>query len=156
MVSFKELGLSNTKKMFEVALEKKFAVPGYNFSNLEQLQAIIIGCGESESPVILQNSPAAGEYANRAMVKYLVEGAVAIAKDLKFNIPIALHLDHGNSFELAKRCIDNGFSSVMFDGSHLEYDENISITKKIVSYAHEREVTVEAEVTAEAGDLANS
>ena len=131
MVSFKDLGLSNTKRMFEVALERKFAIPGYNFSNLEQLQAIIIGCGETNSPVILQNSPTAGEYANQAMVRYLGEGAVAMAKDLGYNIPIALHLDHGNSFELAKTCIDNGFSSVMFDGSHLEYDNNINITKKI-------------------------
>ena len=151
MVSYKELGLSNTKRMFDVALERKFAVPGYNFSNLEQLQAIIIGCGETDSPVILQNSPAAGEYTNRAMIRYLVQGAVAMAKDLGFKIPIALHLDHGNSFELAKICIDDGFSSVMFDGSHLEYEENINITKKIVSYAHEREVSVEAELGVIAG-----
>ncbi len=151
MVSYKELGLSNTKRMFNVALERKFAVPGYNFSNLEQLQAIIIGCGETDSPVILQNSPAAGEYANRAMVRYLVQGAVAMAKDLGFKIQIALHLDHGNSFELAKVCVDDGFSSVMFDGSHLEYEENIKITKKIVSYAHEREVSVEAELGVIAG-----
>jgi len=81
MVSYKELGLSNTKRMFEVALERKFAVPGYNFSNLEQLQAIIMGCGETNSPVILQNSPAAGAYANPAMVRYLGEGAVAMARD---------------------------------------------------------------------------
>jgi len=151
MVSYKELGLTNTKKMFEVALDRKFAVPGYNFSNLEQLQAIIVGCGETESPVILQNSPDAGEYANRVMVRYLVKGAVAMAKDLGYNIPIALHLDHGNSFELAKICIDNGFSSVMFDGSHLDYEENIKITKKIVTYAHEREVSVESELGVIAG-----
>ncbi|MFX1566787.1 MAG: ketose-bisphosphate aldolase [Promethearchaeota archaeon] len=151
MVSYKELGLSNTKRMFEVALKRKFAVPGYNFSNLEQLQAIIIGCGETNSPVILQNSPAAGEYANRAMVRYLAKGAVVMAQNLGYNIPIALHLDHGNSFELAKDCVDNGFSSVMFDGSHLAYEENIKITKKIVLYAHEREVSVEAELGVIAG-----
>ena len=151
MVSFKELGLSNTRKMFEIALKRRFAVPGYNFSNLEQLQAIIIGCGETNSPVILQNSPEAGEYANRAMVRYLAEGAVAMAKDFGYQIPIALHLDHGDSFDLAKKCVDNGFSSVMFDGSHLEYEENIKITKKIVSYAHEREVSVEAELGIIAG-----
>jgi fructose-bisphosphate aldolase class II len=151
MISFRELGLSNTKRMFDVALERKFAVPGYNFSNLEQLQAIIIGCGETSSPVILQNSPTAAEYANRAMVRYLVEGAVAMAKNLQYEIPIALHLDHGNSFELAKICIDNGFSSVMFDGSHLDYEQNISITKDIVSYAHERDVSVEAELGVIAG-----
>ncbi len=151
MVSYKELGLSNTKRMFEVALERRFAVPGYNFSNLEQLQAIIIGCGESNSPVILQNSPSAGKYANPIMVRYMAQGAVEMANNLKYNIPIALHLDHGSSFELAKNCIDNGFSSVMFDGSHLKYDENVSITKKIVQYAHEKEVSVEAELGVIAG-----
>lgn len=146
MVSFKEIGLSNTKKMFEVALKRKFAIPGYNFSNLEQLQAIIIGCGETNSPVILQNSPTAGEYANRAMLRHLAEGAVAMASDLSYDIPIALHLDHGESFEIAKDRIDNGFSSVMFDGSHLKYEDNITLTKKVVEYAHEREVSVEAEL----------
>lgn len=151
MISFKELGFSNTKRMFEVALERKFAVPGYNFSNLEQLQAIIIGCGESNSPVILQNSPSAGKYANPIMVRYLGQGAVEMAKDLGYDIPIALHLDHGSSFELAKNCIDNGFSSVMFDGSHLKYDENINTTKKIVHYAHEKDVCVEAELGVIAG-----
>ena len=151
MVSFKELGLSNTNRMLEVALERKFAVPGYNFSNLEQLQAIIIGCGETNSPVILQNSPTAGKYANRAMLRYLGQGAVAMARDLGYEIPIALHLDHGDSYELAKSCIDNGFSSVMFDGSHLEYEENIIITQKLVDYAHEREVSVEAELGVIAG-----
>jgi fructose-bisphosphate aldolase class II len=151
MVSFKDIGLSNTKVMFKVALERNFAVPGYNFSNLEQLQAIIIGCGETNSPVILQNSPTAGNYANYKMVRYLGEGALAMAEDLGYNIPIALHLDHGNSFELAKSCIDNGFSSVMFDGSQLNYEENISITKKIVSYAHQRDVCVEAELGIIAG-----
>jgi len=151
MVSFKELGLVNTKKMFEVALERKFAIPGYNFSNLEQLQAIIIGCGESKSPVILQNSPSARKYANQAIIRFLGQGAVEMAKDLGYDIPIALHLDHGNSFDLAKSCIDNGFSSVMFDGSHLDYKENIAITKKIVEYAHERDVSVEAELGVIAG-----
>ncbi|MFX0006902.1 MAG: ketose-bisphosphate aldolase [Promethearchaeota archaeon] len=151
MVSYKELGLSNTKRMFEVALERKFAIPGYNFSNLEQLQAIIIGCGESKSPVILQNSPSAGKYANPIMVRYMAQGAVELAKNLDYDIPIALHLDHGNSFELSKNCIDNGFSSVMFDGSHLKYDENVSITKKIVQYAHEKDITVEAELGVIAG-----
>ncbi|MFX0040419.1 MAG: ketose-bisphosphate aldolase [Promethearchaeota archaeon] len=151
MVSFKELGLSNTKRMFEVALERKFAVPGYNFSNLEQLQAIIFGCGESNSPVILQNSPTAGKYANPIMIRYLGQGAAEMAKDLGYDIPIALHLDHGSSFEEAKNCINNGFSSVMFDGSHLKYDENISITKKIVHYAHAKDVCVEAELGVIAG-----
>ena len=151
MVSFKELGLSNTKKMFEVALERKFAVPGYNINNLEQLQAIIIGCGESESPVIIQISQGAREYANQTMLQYLGQGGVEMAKELGYKIPIALHLDHGNSFELAKSCIDSGFSSVMFDGSHLSYEENIKITQQVVEYAHERDVSVEAELGVLAG-----
>ena len=151
MVSFKDLGLSNTKKMFEVALERKFAVPGYNINNLEQLQAIIIGCGESESPVIIQISQGARNYANQTMLQYLGEGGVEMAKELGFHFPIALHLDHGNSFELCKSCIDSGFSSVMFDGSHLAYEENIKVTQQVVEYAHERDVSVEAELGVLAG-----
>ena len=151
MVSYKELGFSNTKKMFEIALERKFAIPGYNINNLEQLQAIIIGCGESESPVIIQISQGARIYANQTMLQYLGQGGVEMAKENGYSIPIALHLDHGNSFELAKSCIDSGFSSVMFDGSHLEFEENIAITRKVVEYAHERDVTVEAELGVLAG-----
>ncbi|MFX1382104.1 MAG: class II fructose-bisphosphate aldolase [Promethearchaeota archaeon] len=151
MVSFKELGLSNTKKMFEVAQERKFAVPGYNINNLEQLQAIILGCGESESPVIIQISQGARQYANQTMLRYLAQGGVEMAKEQGFDIPIAVHLDHGNSFELCKSCIDNGFSSVMFDGSHLDYEENINITKKVVEYAKPRDVSVEAELGVLAG-----
>jgi len=151
MVSFKDLGLSNTKKMFEVALERKFAVPGYNINNLEQLQAIIIGCGETNSPVIIQISQGARNYANQTMLQYLGQGGVEMAKELGYNFPIALHLDHGNSFELAKSCIDSGFSSVMFDGSHLDYEENIKVTKQVVEYARERDVSVEAELGILAG-----
>ena len=151
MVSYKELGFSNTKKMFQIALEREFAIPGYNINNLEQLQAIIIGCGESESPVIIQISQGARIYANQTMLRYLGQGGVEMAKENGYSIPIALHLDHGNSFELAKSCIDSGFSSVMFDGSHLEYEENIAITRKVVEYAHERDVTVEAELGVLAG-----
>jgi len=151
MVSYKELGFSNTKKMFEIALERKFAIPGYNINNLEQLQAIIIGCGESESPVIIQISQGARIYANQTMLQYLGQGGVEMAKENGYSIPIALHLDHGSSFELAKSCIDSGFSSVMFDGSHLEFEENIAITRKVVEYAHERDVTVEAELGVLAG-----
>ncbi|TFF89052.1 MAG: class II fructose-1,6-bisphosphate aldolase [Promethearchaeota archaeon] len=151
MVSFKELGLKNTRKMFEVALEKKFAVPGYNINNLEQLQAIIIGCGETDSPVIIQISQGARDYANQTMLRYLGQGGVEMAKELGYNIPIALHLDHGNSFELCKDCIDSGFSSIMFDGSHLEYEKNIEVTKKVVEYAHKNDVSVEAELGVLAG-----
>ena len=151
MVSYKELGFSNTRKMFKIALEREFTIPGYNFNNLEQLQAIIIGCGESESPVIIQISQGARNYANQTMLRYLGQGGVEMAKENGYSIPIALHLDHGNSFELAKSCIDSGFSSVMIDGSHLEYEENIAITRKVVEYAHERDVTVEAELGVLAG-----
>jgi len=151
MVSYKELGLSNTKKMFEIALERKFAIPGYNINNLEQLQAIIIGCGESKSPVIIQISQGARDYANQTMLRYLAQGGVEMSKELGYNFPIALHLDHGNSFELCKACIDNGFSSVMFDGSHLSYEDNIKITKQVVEYAEPRDVSVEAELGVLAG-----
>ena len=151
MVSFKELGLANTRRMFEIALERKFAVPGYNINNLEQLQAIIIGCGESKSPVIIQISQGARKYANQTMLRYLGQGGVEMAKDLGYNFPIALHLDHGSSFDLCKSCIDDGFSSVMFDGSHLDYEENIEVTKKVVEYAHKRDVSVEAELGVLAG-----
>ncbi|MFX0072571.1 MAG: class II fructose-bisphosphate aldolase [Candidatus Hermodarchaeota archaeon] len=151
MVSFKELGLKNTKKMFEVALDKKFAIPGYNINNLEQLQAIIMGCGESESPVIIQISQGARDYANQTMLRFLAQGGVEMSKELGHDIPIAVHLDHGNSYELCKSCIDSGFSSVMFDGSHLNYEENIKITKKVVEYAEPRDVSVEAELGVLAG-----
>ncbi|MFX0043932.1 MAG: ketose-bisphosphate aldolase [Candidatus Hodarchaeota archaeon] len=146
MVSYNELGFSNTKRMFEVALERKFAIPGYNASNLEQLQGIIIGCGESDSPVIVQITQKSLKYINKSMVRYMGKGIVEMANDLRYDIPIALHLDHGGSFDLCKSCIDLGFSSVMFDGSHLEYRENVMITKKVVNYAHERDVSVEAEL----------
>ncbi|MHA1489812.1 MAG: class II fructose-bisphosphate aldolase [Promethearchaeota archaeon] len=151
MISFKELGLFNTKRMFEVALERKFAIPGYNINNLEQLQAIIIGCGESKSPVIIQISQGARTYANQTMLRYLCQGGVEMANELGYNFPIALHLDHGNSFDLCKSCIDSGFSSIMFDGSHLDYENNIEITKQVVDYAHKRDVSVEAELGVLAG-----
>ncbi|MEM3341281.1 MAG: class II fructose-bisphosphate aldolase [Thermoplasmata archaeon] len=150
-VSFKELGLSNTKEMFERAKKFGYAVPGYNFNNMEQLQAIIQACVETKSPVILQVSKGAREYANQTLLRYMAQGAVEMAKEMGGTIPIALHLDHGDSFELAKSCIDFGFSSVMFDGSHLPYEENIRITKQVVEYAQPRDVSVEAELGVLAG-----
>ena len=146
MVSFRELGLFNTKKMFEVALDKHFAIPGYNVTNLEQFQAVLIGCGETNSPLIIQINPTSLLYANEIILKHLAKGCVELAKDLGYAIPIALHLDHGNSFELCKSCIENGFSSIMIDGSHLTYDENIKLTKHVVEYAKKRDVSVEAEL----------
>lgn len=146
MVSFKELGFSNTKKMFEIALKRKFAIPGYNVSNLEQIQAVTIGCCETNSPVILQINPKSLKYANATILRYLGKGIIEMVKDLDYEIPITLHLDHGNSFDLSKSCIENGFSSVMIDGSNLGYEKNISLTKEVVNYAKERDVSVEAEL----------
>ncbi len=156
MVSYKELGLVNTKEMFKKAMEGKYAVPAYNFNNMEQIQAIIIACVETQSPVILQVSSGARKYANQTLLTYLGQGAVAMMKDLAKEkglkeIPIALHLDHGDTFELAKSCIDSGFSSVMIDGSHHSFEKNIALTKQVVEYAHERDVTVEGELGVLAG-----
>jgi fructose-bisphosphate aldolase, class II len=146
MVSFRELGLCNTKKMFKIALDKHFAVPGYNVSNLEQFQAVIMGCGQTNSPVILQINPTSLRYANQIMLRHITKGCVEMAENLGYQIPISLHLDHGDNFELCKSCIENGFSSVMIDGSHLSYEENIRITKQVVEYAKEKDVSVEAEL----------
>jgi fructose-bisphosphate aldolase class II len=152
MVSYKELGLVNTKEMFARAMEGKYAIPAFNFNNLEQMQAIIQATAETNSPVILQVSSGARKYANQTLLRYLAEGAVAYAKELGCENPqIVLHLDHGDSFELCKSCIDTGFSSVMIDGSHLPYDENVALTKKVVEYAHRFDVTVEGELGVLAG-----
>jgi len=151
MISYKDLGLVNTKEMFKKAMAGKYAIPAYNFNNMEQLQAIIQACVETRSPVILQVSKGARNYANQTMLRYMVQGAVEMAKELGCNVPIALHLDHGDSFELAKSCIETGFSSVMIDGSHLSYEENIALTKKVVEFAHKYDVTVEGELGILAG-----
>jgi len=151
MVHYSELGFVNTREMFKHAMKHGYAVPAYNFNNMEQLQAIVMACVESRSPVILQVSKGARKYANQTLLRYMAEGAVAYMKELGGNIPMALHLDHGDSFELCKSCIDMGFSSVMFDGSHLPYEENIRITKQVVEYAHKFDVTVEAELGVLAG-----
>lgn len=149
---YEELGLVNTKEMFKKAMAGKYAVPAYNFNNMEQLQAIIGGCAESKSPVILQVSSGARKYANQTLLKYMAEGAVEMCrKDLKSDIPIALHLDHGDTFELCKSCVDSGFSSVMIDGSHHPYDKNVELTKKVVEYAHKYGCTVEGELGVLAG-----
>ena len=149
--SYKNLGLVNTREMYKKAKADGYAVPAYNFNNMEQLQAIVIGCVESKSPVILQVSGSARKYADPSLLPHMVKGAVAMAKNIGGSIPIALHLDHGDSFELAKDCIDSGFSSVMLDGSHHPFDENVRLTKTVVEYAHAREVTVEGELGVLAG-----
>lgn len=150
-VSYKELGLVNTKEMFKKAMSEKYAVPAYNFNNLEQLQAIIQACVETKSPVILQVSKGAREYANATMLRYMALGATKLAEELGYKIPIALHLDHGDSFELCKSCVDSGFSSVMIDGSHLPFEKNIELTKRVVDYAHKFDVSVEGELGVLAG-----
>ena len=152
MVSYKELGWGNTREMFKKAVDGGYAIPAFNFNNMEQLQAIIKASAETKSPVILQVSKGARQYANATMLLYMAEGAVAYAKELGWvNPQIVLHLDHGDSFELCKSCIEMGFSSVMIDGSHLPYEENIALTRKVVDYAHQYDVTVEGELGVLAG-----
>lgn len=151
MVSYKELGLVNSKELFKKAIAGGYAIPAFNFNNMEQMQAIVQACVEASSPVILQVSSGARKYANQTILRYMAQGAVEYAKELGENIPIVLHLDHGDSFELCKSCIDMGFSSVMIDGSHLPYDENVALTKKVVEYAHAHDVTVEGELGVLAG-----
>ena len=152
MVNYKDLGLVNTREMFKRAVAGGYAIPAFNFNNLEQLQAIITAASELKSPVILQVSKGARNYANSTLLRYMAEGAVEYAKELGCKAPeIVLHLDHGDSFELCKDCVDMGFSSVMIDGSALPYEENIALTKKVVEYAHAHDVTVEAELGVLAG-----
>lgn len=151
MVNYKDLGLVNTREMFKKAMEGKYAVPAYNFNNMEQLQAIVLGCGKSGSPVILQVSSGARKYANATLLRYMGQGAVAMAREAGYNIPIALHLDHGDTFELCKSCIESGFSSVMIDGSKHSYEDNVALTKQVVDYAHQYDVTVEGELGVLAG-----
>jgi fructose-bisphosphate aldolase class II len=142
--------------MFKKAMAGKYSVPAYNFNNMEQIQAIITACVETQSPVILQVSSGARKYANQTLLQYMGQGAVEMMKVLAAEkglkeIPISLHLDHGDTFELCKSCIDSGFSSVMIDGSHHSYDENVALTKQVVEYAHKFDVTVEGELGVLAG-----
>jgi len=152
MVSYKKLGLVNTKKMFAKAIKGGYAIPAFNFNTMEQMQAIVQAAVETKSPVIMQVSKGARKYANPTILRYMAEGAVAYAKELGCKNPqIVLHLDHGDSYETCKSCIDTGFSSVMIDGSALPFKENIKLTKKVVNYAHKHDVTVEAELGVLAG-----
>jgi fructose-bisphosphate aldolase class II len=150
-VHYSELGLVNTREMFSKAMAGKYAIPAYNFNNLEQIQAIITACAETNSPVIIQVSKGARSYANETMLRYLAMGAVQMAREMGSKIPICLHLDHGDSYDLCVSCIDSGFSSVMIDGSHLPYEENVALTRKVVEYAHQHDVTVEGELGVLAG-----
>ncbi|MGN0879240.1 MAG: class II fructose-bisphosphate aldolase [Oligosphaeraceae bacterium] len=153
-VSYKDLGLVNTRDMFKKAMAGHYAIPAFNFNNMEQLQAIIQACVEEESPVILQVSKGARQYANQTLLRYLAQGAVEYAREIGGGdrvIPICLHLDHGDSYETCKSCIEYGFSSVMIDGSSKPFAENIAETKKVVDYAHQFDVTVEGELGVLAG-----
>ncbi len=151
MLHYKELGLVNSRELFAKAVAGGYAIPAFNFNNLEQMQAIISACVETKSPVILQVSKGARKYANQTLLQYLAKGAVEYAKELGYAIPIVLHLDHGDSFETCKSCIETGFSSVMIDGSHFSYEENVRLTKQVVEYAHQFDVTVEGELGVLAG-----
>jgi fructose-bisphosphate aldolase, class II len=152
MTNYKDLGLVNTKEMFKKAVAGGYAIPAYNFNNMEQLQAIMMACAETNSPVIIQVSSGARKYANATLLRYMAQGAVEMTrKDLKSSIPVCLHLDHGDTFELCVSCIEYGFSSVMIDGSHLPYAENVALTKKVVEYAHKYDVSVEGELGVLAG-----
>ena len=138
--------LVNTKEMFKKAYEGGYAIGAFNVNNMEIVQGIMQACKDLKSPVILQVSGGARKYAHHAYLYHLVQAALEEA-----DVPVALHLDHGNSFELCKDCIDGGFTSVMIDGSHLPYEENVALTKKVVDYAHARGVTVEGELGQLAG-----
>ena len=135
------MSLVNTKKMFQKAYKYGYAIGAFNVNNMEIIQGIVKAADELKSPIILQASSGARKYAGSLYLKKLVEAAVEST-----DIPIALHLDHGDSFELCKNCIDSGFTSVMIDGSSLEYEKNIEITKKVCEYAHKYDVTVEGEL----------
>lgn len=152
MVSYKDLGLANTREMFAKAVKGGYAIPAFNFNNMEQMQAIIQAVVATNSPVILQVSSGARKYANQTLLRYMAQGAVEYAKELGCANPqICLHLDHGDTFELCQSCIEMGFSSVMIDGSALPYDENVELTRRVVEYAHKYDVTVEGELGVLAG-----
>ncbi len=138
--------LVNTKEMFKRAYEEGYAIGAFNVNNMEIIQGITEAAKKQNAPLILQVSSGARKYANHTYLTKLVEAAI-----IETDLPIALHLDHGDSFELCKSCIDGGFTSVMIDGSHLSFEENIALTKKVVEYAKPRNVTVEGELGRLAG-----
>ncbi len=140
------MALVTTKEMFEKSMKEHFAIGAFNINNMEFIQAITEAANEANSPVILQVSSSAIKYATLPYLRKMVEAAVETT-----NIPIALHLDHGPDFETCKMCIDNGFTSVMIDGSKYDFDENVRLTKQVVDYAHSKGVVVEAELGKLAG-----
>lgn len=148
---YRELGLVNTRLMFEKAFAGGYAIPAYNFNNLEQLQAIVTACGESDSPFVLQVSSGGRKYANPTLLVYLAEGAGQMLRSINPHLRFALHLDHGDTFELCQSCVDSGFSSVMIDGSRRPFDRNVELTRRVVEYAHRFDVSVEGELGVLAG-----
>ena len=139
--------LVTTTEMFKKAYEGGYAIGAFNVNNMEIVQGITEACQEQKAPVILQVSKGARAYANHTYLVKMVEAAVQECPD----IPIALHLDHGGDFEICKSCIDGGFTSVMFDGSHMDYEDNVKVAKQVVEYAHAHGVVVEAELGQLAG-----
>ena len=133
--------LTHTRDLFAKALKGKYALGAFNVNNMELLQAIVEACEEEKAPVMLQISKGARQYANPVYLKKLIEAAVSLS-----TIPIAVHLDHGDTFELCKECIDEGFTSVMIDASHEPFEKNVEITKKVVEYAHKHNCVVESEL----------
>ena len=138
--------LVTTKEMFEKSMKEGFAIGAFNVNNMEIIQGIVDAAAEENSPVILQASSSAIKYARIGYLKKMVEAALE-----EHDIPIVLHLDHGPDYETCKMCIDNGFTSVMIDGSKYDFEENIALTKKVVEYAHMKGVVVEAELGKLAG-----
>jgi fructose-bisphosphate aldolase class II len=138
--------LVNTREMFQKAYAGGYAVGAFNVNNMEIVQAITEAAKAEQSPLVLQVSSGARKYAKHVYLMKLIEAAVEDT-----NLPIAVHLDHGADFEICKSCIDGGFTSVMIDGSHFDFDQNIALTRKVVEYAHERNVTVEGELGRLAG-----
>ncbi|MEH0022631.1 MAG: class II fructose-bisphosphate aldolase [Desulfobacter sp.] len=153
MADYKESGLVNTRHMLKNAATGGYAVPAYNFNNMEQVQAIVQACVETRSPLILQVSSSARDYIGPTLLQHMIKGAVAYSKTLDqgAGIPIALHLDHGNAFDLCRDCIEMGFSSVMIDASHHAYETNVEMTAKVVEFANQYDVTVEGELGVLAG-----
>ncbi|KAB2816815.1 MAG: ketose-bisphosphate aldolase [Paludibacter sp.] len=146
MVSYKELGFVNTRKMFEDAYNGKYVIGAFNFVCLEQMQAILAAATETRSPFILQCSANVRKYINPVMARHMAAACVEIMKSEGKEVPMALHLDHGTSYEECVAAIEGGFSSVMIDGSALPYEENVALTAKVVKYAHRHDVTVEGEL----------
>lgn len=149
--NYKDLGLSNTKEMFAKANKNGYAVPAFNFNNMEMMLAIVEACAEMGSPVILQCSKGALQYMGADVTPLLAKAAVDRARKMGSDIPVALHLDHGPDLDTVKLCIESGFSSVMIDGSHYDFAKNIEVSKEVVEFAHKYDVTVEAELGILAG-----